>query len=228
MLLTLLAIVGSYSRGAFLGLGALAATGLLRSRNRITYLALVGVVSIAIVELMPPAFWDRISTIFAANNDVSFQSREIAWQVAWYYAADHFPFGAGFYGPQLASVYHIYFPAEAPYAAHSIYFQVLGEHGFIGLAIYLLLLAGAFFKCSRIVKQSRDQPQYKWASDLASMIQMSLFVFCVAGAALSMAYYDVAVICLGLLVPLGEIIPTASRDARISIFAPAAISGPPS
>ncbi len=226
MLLTLLAIVGSYSRGAFLGLGALAVAGLIRSRRRLVYLIASGGASAAIYTIMPQSFWDRMSTVSSANTDASFVGREFAWQVAWRYAVDHFPFGAGFYGPQLAAVFHAYFPQEAPHAAHSIYFQVLGENGFIGVAIYLLLIVGAFVKCSSIVKQSRGHVDMEWVSDLASMIQMSLFVFCVAGAALSMAYYDVFVICLGLLIPLGEIGQTLASTTHSPIGGTVLTTGP--
>jgi len=202
MLLTLISVVGSYSRGAFLGLGALAVAGLLRSKRRLVYLVFAGVIGIGVVYFMPQSFWDRMSTIGSAESDTSFHGRDVAWQVSWDYARDHFPFGAGFYGPQLERVFHAYFPTEDARAAHSIFFQVLGEHGFIGLAIYVAILAGALLKCFRIVALCRDRPDLAWARDLAVMIQMSLFMFCVAGAALSMAYYDIFVICVSLLVPL--------------------------
>ncbi len=123
IVLTLLAVVGTYSRGAFIGVGALAVAGLLRSRSRIAYLLFAAVVCVAIVHLMPQALWDRMSTISVAESDPSFHGREVAWQVALFYAADHFPFGAGFYGPQLAPVFHTYFPLEQPHAAHSIFFS---------------------------------------------------------------------------------------------------------
>jgi putative inorganic carbon (HCO3(-)) transporter len=226
MTLTLLAIVGSYSRGAFLGLLALAVAGLVRTRRRLAYLAFAAAVGFAILALMPQSFWDRMSTVSSADSDSSFQGREFAWQVAFRYAKDHFPFGAGFYGPQLGSVFQTYFPEQSPRAAHSIYFEVLGDQGFIGLSIYLLLLIGAFVKCSRIINQARHQPQLEWASDLARAIQMSLFVFCIAGAALSMAYYDGLVICLGLLVCLGEIARSPPSEGRSPITTAPSLVGP--
>jgi probable O-glycosylation ligase (exosortase A-associated) len=218
MVLTLVAVIGTYSRGAFIGLCALGIAGLFRSQNKFLYLIFAGAVGILIVHLMPQALWDRMATISVAKSDPSFHGREVAWQVAYRYAVDHFPFGAGFYGPQLSGVFHAYFPQEESHAAHSIFFQVLGEHGFIGLAIYLLIIVGAFLKCSSIVRAARTKARLEWAADLASMIQISLFVFCVAGAGLSMAYYDVFVICVGLLVAVGEIVrPAPSSAANRSV-----------
>ena len=94
---------------------------------------------------MPEKFWNRMNTIQNTQPDASMHGRIVAWQVAYKYANDHFPFGAGFYAPQLASIFNSYFPMEETHAAHSIYFQVLGEQGYIGLTIYLMIIAGAFW-----------------------------------------------------------------------------------
>jgi O-antigen ligase len=130
----------------------------------------------------------------------------MAWQVAIMYATDHFPFGAGFYGPQLGAIFHAYFPGEMIHAAHSIYFQVLGEHGFIGLALYVFLILAAFLLNLQILQRTRKQSEFRWARNLAIALQASLLVFCVSGALLSMAYYDLFVIEVGMLIPLAEIL----------------------
>jgi probable O-glycosylation ligase (exosortase A-associated) len=202
MAFTLVSVIGSYSRGAYIALAALGVTWWFRSRHKLIYMAVAAAFAIAIASFMPDAFWDRINSIQTAGDDPSFHGRWVAWQVALGYANDHFPLGAGFYGPQLPAIFHSYFPHEQAHAAHSIYFQVLGEHGYVGLAIYLLVLVGAFWTCSRIVRRARGRDELAWAASLAVMIQTTLVVFCVGGAALSMAYYDVFILCIGLLVPL--------------------------
>jgi putative inorganic carbon (hco3(-)) transporter len=207
MILTVVGVIGTYSRGALVGLAALGLLGLLRMKNRLVYLT-VGAVLIAFVfQFMPAKYFDRMNTMNSVDSvqtDQSFHGRLVAWEVAYRYANDHFPFGAGFYGPQLAPLYHSYFPNEKNHAAHSIYFQVLGEHGYIGLAIYLMLLAGGFVACSQIMARSRGQPERQWIYELGTAIQASLVVFCVSGAALSLAYYDLFVIDVSLLLPLSE------------------------
>ncbi len=217
--LTIVSIVGSYSRGALIGLATLGLVWVLQARRKFLYLTAISVVAAGVAYFMPAQFWERAETIQSIQQggyDASVHGRLVAWQVAYKYAHDHFPYGAGFYGPQLAPIYNHYFPDEKTHAAHSIYFQVLGEHGFIGLAIYLLIIFGAFWKCWSIMVQTRDRPDLAWARELARMIMMSLLVFCVVGAALSMAYYDIFVICLGLVVVVGEIctVPSAAHAAR--------------
>lgn len=214
ILLTVISVIGSYSRGALIGLFALGSVGLLRARNRFAYLAVACPVIILIVLFMPEHFFQRMDTISTASQDASFEGRIYAWRVAYLYASDHFPFGAGFYAPQLSAIFNRYLPGQTPHAAHSIYFQVLGEQGFIGLSIYLIMLIAAFLRCSRIISVTRRVPEQRWAHDLAIAIQASLLVFCVAGAALSMAYYDLFVIELAMLLPLRDIIIVKEKSRR--------------
>jgi putative inorganic carbon (hco3(-)) transporter len=206
MALTLVSVIGSYSRGAVIALGALAIFGCLRSHRKALYLFCGAIFLLGTLNFMPEKFWNRLDTIQSAQADTSFHGRLVAWHVAFEYATDHFPFGAGFYGPQRDRLFHSYFPDEEAHAAHSIYFQVLGEQGYIGLAIYLMILASAFLSSAGIMRAAGRQEEFVWARNLALMIQMSLIVFCVGGAALSMAYYDLFVICVSLLAPLSELV----------------------
>lgn len=208
--LSIISVIGSYSRGALISLTVLGLVWILSTRRGFLYLGIAGTVIGGALFFMPPSFWQRASTIqsIAENGskvDPSVHGRVEAWHVAYYYARDHFPFGAGFYCPQLPELFDRYFPGEKPHAAHSIYFQVLGEQGFIGLAIYVTILAAAFWKCSRIIKDTQNRPELEWANQLTRMIRMSLLMFCIAGSALSMAYYDLFVNLLALLVPLSEL-----------------------
>jgi putative inorganic carbon (hco3(-)) transporter len=92
--------------------------------------------------------------------------------------------------------------------------RLLGDQGFIGLGIYLIILVAAFLRCSRIISVTRGVPEQRWARDLAVAIQASLFVFCVAGAALSMAYYDLFIIDVAMLLPLREIVILKGKSKR--------------
>jgi len=199
MVLSTLSVLGSYSRGAFVALTALAAVAWFRSKRKMLYLVTIVAVAVPLFYLMPQSYYDRLNTIQSADVDSSFQGRIMAWKVAFSYARDHFPFGDGFAGAERPGVFNRYFPGERTHAAHSIYFEVLGDNGFMGLGIYLAILVVAFLNCRRIRKLARTDPDLAWAGDLADMIQLSLFVFCVGGAALSMAYYDVFFIWAGLL-----------------------------
>ena len=224
---TALAILGTYSRGALIGLGAMALVMLLRTKRRFIYIGLVGVVATFALYFMPTSFFNRMNTLGAMQDDASFQGRLHAWRVAFMYASDHFPFGAGIYGAQLPGVYRAYYPNDPIlHAAHSIYFEVLGDNGFIGLILYLFLLAAVFLSCTKIIRRARNEPALQWAKDMAIALQTSLVVFCVSGAALSMAYYDLFLIELGMVLALREIVTRDTKQRGWSPFAPSSTTEP--
>lgn len=190
MALMIIMVFGSNSRGGMVALSASLLVLLLRSRRRLSYAIVAALVLLPTLAMMPQSFWDRMHTLNNVEADGSFMGRVMAWRVALDVAIDYFPFGAGFYTPQLPVIFNHYFPGETIHAAHSIYFQVLGEHGFIGLAIYLTILIAAWRNTQRVRRLTRNRPELLWAYDLASMLQVSMVGFCVGGAALSMAYFD--------------------------------------
>jgi putative inorganic carbon (HCO3(-)) transporter len=136
---------------------------------------------------------------------------------------DHFPFGAGFYAPQLRPIFNSYFPGEFPHAAHSIYFQVLGEHGYIGLAIYLGILITAVLSCRKLARLKVQDPGTEWIPRLAKQCFSSIVAFAVGGALLSMAYYDLFIVVICLVPPLFLIANStrARRGKRSTMIAPA-------
>ena len=212
MALTAVSVLGSYSRGAYIAMAAIAVFAWLRAKRKILYIVVVAMVIVPALYFMPQSFYDRVNTLNDASSDASLHGRLVAWQVAIKYATDHFPFGAGFYGPQLKGVFNSYFPDEVAHAAHSIYFQVLGEHGYIGLVIYLLLGFISLASCSRTARKASKDGTV-WLHKLSLMIQISLMSFFVGGAALSMAYYDLYIILICLL-PRLALLAGVTKPAR--------------
>ena len=202
MVLQVVMVFGSYSRGGVLALGVMLSILWLRSDRKVLYaIAAVAVVAGGL-SLMPDSFFARLHTVNNIDSDESFQGRVVAWQVAFMYATEHFPFGAGFNGATTPLVFGSYFPGVSAHAAHSIYFQILGDHGYIGLAIYLAILLLALREAGIVRQQTRGNPELLWAHDLADMIRVSLLAFYFGGAALSMAYSDVYLVLIALLVNL--------------------------
>lgn len=214
--LTVFAIVASYSRGAFIGLAALGLVWWFRSRNKFLYLLVAPAIALSALSFMPPAYYERLGTIDNAEQDSSFHGRVVSWKEAYYIAKDHFPLGVGTDGPEQASVYNHYFPDEPARAAHSFFFQVLGDLGFGGLAIYLLILFLIFRYCSRVRRETRSIPEFAWARDLATAIQLSMTGFCFAASGLSMAYSDFVFIWAGVLPRLLGLIQEANRQNESS------------
>jgi probable O-glycosylation ligase (exosortase A-associated) len=218
MMLQVIMVFGSYSRGGVLALGVMLTILWSRSDRKILYALLAAVVVLGGLSLMPETFFDRLNTVNNLDSDESFQGRVTAWQVAFYYATEHFPFGAGFNGGQLPQVFNHYFPSNSIHAAHSIYFQMLGDHGYVGLALFLLILLLPLRTAGIIRKQTRGNPELLWAYDLADMMRVSLIAFYFGGAALSMAYSDVYLILIALLVNLRVLTQPETIAAQTKAF----------
>ena len=101
------------------------------------------------------------------------------------------PTGGGF-----ATATGVVFDRYAPdpssvLTAHSIYFQALGEQGWLGLILFLSMGAISFRYASQLRKQAAARPETAWLQDLGGMIQVSMVGYAVGGAFLSLAYLDV-------------------------------------
>lgn len=191
MLLTGITVLGTYSRGGLIALAITVGALFLKSRRRVAVVATVVVLGLVAYHFMPPKWTARMSTLQDATQVSSAETRIQSWEFAANVAVHRPIRGGGFEVYRSASMWQAYAPEGAVRRAiHSIYFRVLGEQGFIGLALYLALLLASWRNCSRVRKLTRNVPDTKWAFDLASMLQVSLVAYAAAGAFLPMPYFD--------------------------------------
>lgn len=189
MVLTGLAAIGTQSRGALLAAAAMGSLLWLKSRNKATtaiyIIAAVGLIA----AIMPQGYWDRINTIKTYEQDASAMGRINAWHVAFNVAKARIT-GGGFETFQ-APTFEQYAPdPDNVHDVHSIYFEVMGEHGFIGLGLFVLIGLLAWRTGSKVIRECRKDPGRKWASDLAAMTQVSMVGYATGGAFLGLAYFD--------------------------------------
>jgi probable O-glycosylation ligase (exosortase A-associated) len=144
------------------------------------------------------------------QEDASAMGRINAWKFATNVAAD-LPLGGGF-GVFTPRMFKFYAPEPQRFhVAHSIYFQVLGDHGYLGLLIYLGLFFCAWRTGSRMISHCRDKPELAWANTLARMCQVSIIGFMMAGAFLSLPYYDLIYYIFAILVALEKVLVRAPQ-----------------
>jgi probable O-glycosylation ligase (exosortase A-associated) len=189
MILCAMAALGSHSRGALLALGAMTTVLWLRSDKKlVTGIALI-VGAAIMIPFMPDEWTERMDTIKTYEKDDSAMGRINAWYMAWNLAKQNF-FGGGFSIYENA-VFQRYAPVpDDVHAAHSIYFQVLGEHGFVGLFLFLSLFTYTYFRAGRLRSLGARRPETMWVSRLGAMCQVSLAGYAVGGAFLSLSYFD--------------------------------------
>jgi putative inorganic carbon (HCO3(-)) transporter len=190
ILLCAAAALGSQSRGAFLAVSAMTFFLWWKSRRK----AMLGFALIFLVPLllvfMPDTWTNRMQTIENYEADVSAMQRLNSWTTAINIANDRPLVGGGFNLTTIDTFLKYSPRPEWVLVAHSIYFQVLGEHGWVGLALYLSLWIAVWRRCTLLIKASRTRTEFAWAEMLGSMIQVSTIGYLVGGAFLSLAYWD--------------------------------------
>ncbi len=200
MLLCGLSILSTYSRGALLAVIAMLGVMVLRSRKR-GLMILLGILAIPVMLAFMPERWsERMNTIQTYQEDGSAMGRINAWKFAYNLAADR-PLIGGGYGTFTPELFYRYAPIpEDHHDAHSIYFEVLGEQGFVGLVLFLTLGLMAFSSCQWTIRYTRRREDLRWAYDLGTMLQVSLIGYAVGGLFLGLAYFDLPYHLIGLAV----------------------------
>ncbi len=196
-----IAAMGSQSRGAFIAFAAVGLFFWLKSKQKLLGGMIMVVLGVGIIAFMPESWHERMDTIQDYEQDGSAMGRINAWYYA-INAANSNLLGVGFdsWSPETFILY-----APNPYdvhAAHSIYFSVLADHGWLGLMLFLLIFYGTWKKLAKVIKTTHQQPAYQEINVLARMIQVSLIAYWVGGAFLSLSYFDLPwhLVSFGLIV----------------------------
>ena len=211
MLLSALAALGSYSRGGLLAIAAMGLFMWLKSERKMVLGALLAAISPLLLAFMPERWAERMDTINTYQDDVSAMGRLNAWRMAYNLARDRF-LGGGF-DVSDATIFARYAPNPLDvHAAHSIYFQALGEHGFVGLLIYLALGIATWHTAAVIIRLTRGNAELRWAHGLATMSQASLIGFAVGGAFLSLLYFDMPYYLMAALIATRIVVEQQLRE----------------
>src|SRR5215471_4048912 len=217
MLLSGVAAVGSYSRGALVAVSAMLAVLWWKSRQKLLLL-LVAIATIsAVLVYLPERWYERMDTMVNFEQDVSASRRLNVWVTMFHLAQDRPIVGGGFDVAEDA-VFQKYAPDPRfpPQVAHSIYFQALGEHGFVGLGLYLLLYLTLWRSANSLSRTTRDRPEYAWARDFGLMMQVSFAGFLVGGAFLSLVNFDVPYYLIGVVIATKRLVDSGVQQATVA------------
>ncbi len=200
MISMLISILATYSRGALISISVIAMYFVLRHKQRIRLLIGISIFAFAILNFLPEQWMERMNTIDDYEEDESMGGRYNAWYFAYYLALDH-PFMGGGFRVFDPSVFHLYAPDPDDYHdSHSIYFEVLGEQGFVGLALFLSLALLSFLKTIQIRRLTKGVDSLKWAYDLGLFLQVCLIGYATGGIVIGMAYFHLLYHIIGLIV----------------------------
>ncbi|MDE2598530.1 MAG: putative O-glycosylation ligase, exosortase A system-associated [Rhodocyclaceae bacterium] len=202
MALTVACVLGTMSRGGLVGLLALALWFVLTSRHKLVSLVLIVSFAAAAVTLAPERMFSRVSSMENIESDSSFMGRVAAWKISSAVALQNPVFGGGFHAIQYTPTWDAYRyrqgllgwiatppPDERGKAAHNIFFEVLGDMGFVGLGLFGLLFVNAF-RARAEIRRRTTNGRWLWARDMSDTLFLSLFAYMISGSAVSMAYFE--------------------------------------
>jgi probable O-glycosylation ligase (exosortase A-associated) len=221
--LSVVTIIGTFSRGGVIGLAvATMAFVLLQRRRSWAVIGLAAAIAAGAVAVpISDAYIDRVRTISSTPEDNSALGRLHFWSVAIDIARDR-PFGVGMGNYEAA--YDQYDKTEGLYgkgrAVHSSHFQVIAETGFGGFAAYVLFLGLSMLTAWRVRRASfdprRSPEDQHYLFTLANGLLTSFIGFIAAGAFVSLALNDLTWISAALIAVLDRL---AAQPAEATVTA---------
>ena len=185
----IVSVLITYSRGGLLTLCAILGFYWLRSRRKLLIGLLIITGVIMALPLLPQEWHERMDTIETYDQDASVLGRFNAWHVAWNVAVERPLTGGGFqmftwetfqrYAPQPDNVHDV----------HSIYFELIGEHGFPTFFLFLGLVASCMLSLNRMKKYWHTKSD-QWGSGLCNALFISFVAYMVGGVALGRVSFD--------------------------------------
>jgi probable O-glycosylation ligase (exosortase A-associated) len=191
-------VVGTGARTGLIAVAVLCVLSMLKSRKKLWWLlgfAVAGVIYLN-VDLSQTRWGARMSTVGTYSKDGSALGRIKVWEWTLGYVATH-PMGGGFDAflhNRIAGVSDegvVMFYPEGQIrgkAFHSIYFEVLGEQGIPGFAMYFSMILISLYKLRALKKRWRDHPELGWLAELADALISAILVFLTGGAFVGIAY----------------------------------------
>ncbi len=207
IVLTVLTILLTHSRGAFLALVSTAVWMAWRTGNLLRAMGGLAVSTMAFFVFAPRSVLERMATI-GDTTDSSAMARLQSWSVALRMIEANPVFGVGVRNFQSSYMNYAYVArvdAKTTYVAHNSYLQIWAESGSIAFVAYLALLLSVFVTCRRVYKMGVVRPDLRWAMDYARMMEATTVGFMVGAVFLNRGHFDLVYHWIALVTSLAAI-----------------------
>jgi len=196
---TIPAVIGTFSRGAWLGLAMAFLVIVWSTKRRGPVIAAGVLVALLAAPFAPMLVSERVESryddLVNYESESSAQSRLWSWRVATSVAVSNPLLGEGFNYYSIP-IYHLYYPEflvrwpGKVWSCHSAWFTVMSEHGFIAFAIFVTLIVGSLLTARRVRAAARGTRHEEWIAPAAHGIAGALLVYCVVATFYDAAYFD--------------------------------------
>jgi O-antigen ligase len=208
----LLIPIGTQARTGLVCIAALVVLALRDVKRRFLYIGALGLVGLAAIPMLPSSFSERMSTIQEYKADESASTRLAIWAWTIDYATQH-PFGGGFeayrqnklqiavtstQGTGATERVQQDMVQDEGRAYHSSYFEMLGEQGFPGLALYLLLHFYGVIRMEVLRRRFRRAAEEdQWVGSLAGALQTAHLIYLVGSIFVGIAFMPFMFMLIG-------------------------------
>lgn len=209
--------IGTYARTGLVGLFVLFVLVTYYSKHKAKIILTACAAVIIAIPFLSADYLARMNTIKSADSESSALGRIVVWRWTLDYVSERPIRGGGF------DAYHanrgqlqFYMDADQSIqtsqktgkAFHNIFFEVLGESGYVGLSIFLAIILA----CFRLnYSTTKNNPKDSWQTMLARVINISLIIFCTCGMFIGVAYSPWLYYFIGIAASLHNIKPEPSR-----------------
>ena len=212
--------IGTQTRTGLICLVILAVLSLRSVKRRMLYIALMAAVPVIALPFLPESYTARMSTIENHSADQSASTRVAVWKWTIGYALDH-PLGGGFdayrgnrvtvvlqdvatSGNQTSVTQRV--AQDKSRAYHSAYFEMLGEQGWPGLAMWLTLQLSGLVQLELIQRRLRRSEDRRDRQDraLAQALQAGHCVYLFGALFVGIAFQPFMFMLIGLQIALVE------------------------
>ncbi len=216
----LLIPVGTQARTGLVCIAMLAILALRTVKRRMLYIGAMALAGAIAVPMMPSSFSDRMGTMNNYKADQSASTRVEVWKWTWEYAKDN-PMGGGFMaylqnkitiskedtkgteGNQDVEVEKLQDKARA---YHSSYFEMLGEQGYPGLVLWLLLHLSGIWQMEVVRRRylKRTGEDEAWIAPLANALQMGQIIYMTGSLFVGIAFQPFIYMMVALQIALAS------------------------
>ena len=233
--------VGTQARTGLVCLALLAVLSLRTVKHRLLYVAAVGAVGLMAVPFLPQSFTERMSTIEDHQADKSASTRVAVWLWTLDYAKEH-PFGGGFDAYRGNRIAYTTVSAQTDggmtsvgtenvvdqgRAYHSSYFEMLGEQGWPGLALWLWLQVLGLWQMERLRSRWRkraaaapEDRSQQWQAPFANALQQAQLVYLLGSLFVGIAFQPFILMIIGLQCGLWSYLRRLEKPAPPPVRAP--------
>jgi probable O-glycosylation ligase (exosortase A-associated) len=227
IVMALATVVGTGARTGMIAVGVLCVLSMIKSKKKLWWIVAVAVAGVVYlnVDLSQTRWGARMSTVGTYSKDGSALGRIKVWEWTLGYIGGH-PLGGGFDAflhNRIAGVSDdgtvAYYPEGQirGKAFHSVYFEVLGEQGIPGFAMYFSMILISLVKLRALKKKWRNHPDLGWLAELADALTSAILVFLAGGAFVGIAYQPFIFYMISLTVVLEHHSTRVLRDTQLKL-----------